>query len=183
MSDWHPNAKRVIIPGSEGGDVLTGRPKIILHTTEGSSVAGAESAYRSRRSAPHFTLSPRTLHQHIPLNRSAYSLEHPSGTSETNRAGLVTQIELQGFAANVGKWSESHYRKIRDLCLWIHAQTGVPLVQVSNGIHADFTHPVRIPASEFAQWSGVCGHVHVPNQPAGHTDPGVKFHIGKVITA
>lgn len=195
MDLWYPRATRVVIGGQAGGTPLAGEPKVVLHTTEGSSIAGAEGAYRaSGGSAPHFTISPGAIHQHIPLNRSAYSLQHPGGTPETNRAGLVTQIEEVGWAgippsdvenppawAKHGSagWPDSYYDRIADLVQWIHEQTGVPLKQVSNGIHADYSNPVRIPAGEFAAWSGVCGHVHVPSNV--HTDPGRGYHIGKVI--
>lgn len=177
---WHPGAIRAPIAGQAGGTPAAGEPKIVLHTTEGSSIAGAESAYRaSGGSAPHFTVSPTALHQHIPVNRTAYSLQHPGGTPETNRAGLVIQIEQVGFAASSGDWSNEYYARVAALCRWIARQTGVPLKQVSGDIHADYSNPVRIPAGEFAEWSGVCGHVHVPNN--SHTDPGRGYHIGKVI--
>lgn len=177
---WYPKAHRSVIRGQEGGTQLTGRPKIVLHTTEGSSIAGAEAAYRaSGGSAPHFTISRTSVHQHIPINRSAYSLEHPSGTPETNRAGAVIQIEQVGFAKDTGDWPDSYYQRVAELVAWIHANAGVPRQQVSNGIHADFTNPKRIPADEWANWSGVCGHVHVPNNH--HTDPGTGYHVGLLL--
>jgi hypothetical protein len=176
MALWHPDAKRVVIPGSPGLTPATGHPKIVLHTTEGSTIEGAESAYRaSGGSAPHFTISPRALHQHIPVNLSAYSLEHPAGTPQTNRAGLVVQIEQVGFAANTDSWPDSYYDRVGELCQWIHAQTGVPLH--THGV--DFTNPVRVDEDAWEDYSGVCGHVHVPNNH--HTDPGRDYHIGKVL--
>jgi hypothetical protein len=175
---WYPKAKKVIIPATPGLTPLNGRPKIVLHTTEGGSIEGAEGAYRANKSTPHFTISPRSVHQHLPVSLDGYSLEHPSGTPQTNRAGRVVQIEQVGFAANTGDWPDSYYKCVRDLCLWIHKQTGVPMSQISNGIAADFSNPSRISASEWADWSGICGHVHVPNNH--HTDPGRGYHIGKV---
>lgn len=180
MQLWYPPATRAVIRGQEGGSPVTGRPKCVLHTTEGSSIAGAEGAYRvSGGSAPHFTISRTAVHQHIPIDRSAYSLEHPSGTPETNRAGAVIQIEQVGFAADTADWPDSYYARVAELVAWIHVNAGVPRQQISNGIHADFTNPVRIPPREWADWSGVCGHVHVPNN--SHTDPGRGYHIGKVL--
>jgi N-acetyl-anhydromuramyl-L-alanine amidase AmpD len=180
MANWHPTAVRVPIAGTPGLSPAAGRPKIVLHTTEGSTIEGAESAYRaSGGSTPHFTISPRGLHQHIAVNLCAYSLKHPAGTAQTNRAGLVIQIEQVGFASETDDWSDAYYDRVGALCRWIARQTDVPLKQVSGSIHADYSNPRRIPEDEFAEWSGVCGHVHVPNND--HTDPGRGYHIGKVL--
>lgn len=181
MTKWHPNAHRLSIPGCGGLEPAKGDPKIILHTTQGSSAEGAIGAFRTNRSAPGFLLEPDgRLYQFIALNLDSYSLKHNVGRGDpqTNRAGIVTQIELRGFAEKTAEWTNSYYRHIADLCKWIHEQTGVPLH--THGV--DFTDPRRMTWTEWESYSGVCGHVHVPGQdPENHFDPGRGFHIGKVL--
>lgn len=176
MQLWYPRARKLVILGQEGGQALDGRPKIVLHTTEGDNIRGAEGAYRaSGGSAPTFTISPWACHQHMPITASAYSLEHPPGTPQTNRAGHVVQIEQIGFARDTGDWPDAYYKRIRDLVHWVAGQLDVPLSRHD----LSFQHPRRIAPQDWANWSGVCGHVHVPNNH--HTDPGTHYHIGKVL--
>jgi hypothetical protein len=71
-----PGVERV--PGHDAGTFVPSPPKLVWHTTEGSSIEGAIGAYRQHNSWPHFTLDPQTgrLVQHLPLNRAGRSLEH-----------------------------------------------------------------------------------------------------------
>ena len=166
-SGWHPDAKRVVY--ADAGAFTGGNPKLVWHTTEGSSLP------RYSGSAPHFTLNPKTgeLWQHVPVNRSARSLEHPAGTVETNRAHAI-QVELIGFAKDSGSWPDSSYARIAKLARWIEANTGVPRkcsVTFSNT-------PKRLTDSAWLGYSGHLGHQHVPNNH--HWDPG-KLDIKKVL--
>src|SRR6266403_15617 len=119
MAVWHPDAKRV--PYSDAGPYVTAAPKIVWHTTEGVSLPTYSG------SAPHFTFNAETgsLWQHIPIDRSAKSLEHPSGTVETNHANCV-QVELVGYAKDAGTWSTTVYARIAQLARWIESNHGVP---------------------------------------------------------
>lgn len=181
MSDsvlWHPNAKRVIIPTAPQDLTFTGGgKKLVWHTTEGSTVEGAESAYRANRDCPHFTIAlvngKRVLHQHLPLNRAASALEHPQLTPETNRANCW-QVEIAGDAAQSGDWPKQKYHYLHLLAKWIHKHAGVPMTE---GVA--WQHPERMGGTEFVNYSGHCGHVHAANNH--HTDPGPGFHIGYVL--
>ena len=99
-----PNVER--IPGNDAGAFVASGPKIVWHTTEGSTVEGAVGAFKANNSWPHFTLNPKTgrLVQHLPMTRAGRSLEHRSGTVETNRAHAI-QVELVGFAGESPSWS------------------------------------------------------------------------------
>ncbi len=120
-------------------------------------------------SSPHFTLDPAggALWQHIPINRSARSLEHPPGSVETNRANAA-QVELLGFARDTPSWPRAHYRRIASLARWIEENHGVPR---RSGVEFTTT-PHRLSSDAWLRYAGHLGHEHVPAQPANHWDPG-----------
>ena len=81
------------ITGSVGA--YAGGPfKIVHHTTEGSTYAGARAAYKANRSDPHFTVSGDDIFQHIDTAEAARSLKNPPGGVETNRDSAI-QIEVK----------------------------------------------------------------------------------------
>jgi hypothetical protein len=98
-----PGVKRV--PGNHAGTFVPSPPKLVWHTTEGSSIDGAIGAYRQHNSWPHFTLDTNSgrLVQHLPMNRAGRALEHRRGTVETNRAHAI-QVELVGSARESSGW-------------------------------------------------------------------------------
>lgn len=167
MPVWHPDAKRV--PYSDAGPYVAAAPKIVWHTTETQGLP----IYSG--SAPHFTFNPATgsLWQHIPINRSAKSLEHPSGTVETNHANCV-QVELIGYAKDTGEWPASQYARIAKLARWIEANHGVPSTCGVNFVSGT----LHLPDSTWLSYAGHLGHQHVPNNH--HWDPGL-FKIGLVL--
>lgn len=180
MNQWHPGAKRVIIPSAPQDLVMVGGGKgMVWHTTEGSTIEGAESAYRAKGVCPHFTIalvnSKRVLHQHLPVTRAASTLEHPRGTLPTNTSNKW-QVEVVGFAKDAGKWSHELYHYLHLLAKWINKHCGVPMTE---GV--SWLKPVRMSSTEFFNYKGHCGHVHAANQPANHQDPGRGFHIGYVL--
>ncbi|MEA2218965.1 MAG: hypothetical protein QOJ35_1591 [Solirubrobacteraceae bacterium] len=155
------------INGNDAGTFVASGPKIVWHTTEGSSVDGAVGAFQTNNSWPHFTLDPATgrLVQHVPLNRAGRSLEHPQGTVETNRAHAI-QVELVGFAKDSDHMSDAACARIAELARKIEAAVGVPRRAI-----ATFTLTgQRLSESAWLGGSGHCGHQHVPHN--NHTDPG-----------
>jgi hypothetical protein len=161
----HPHAKHV--PMNDAGAFVTGKPRIVHHTTEGTSISGAEDTYRIKNSAPHFTFDHdhNELHQHIPINRAARALEHRRGFPETNRAHAI-QIEHVGIAAHSQEWSKTALERIAELCRWIEANAGVErrcTVSFANGTP-------RLAGQAWFDYRGHLGHMHVPGN--SHTDPG-----------
>lgn len=177
---WHPSAKRVIIAQAPQGLAMThsqGR-YCTWHSTEGSSIEGAEAAYRANGDCPTFTIAhvngKRILHQHLPITVAASALRHPTGTRPTNTLGKIhVQVEIVGFARDSGAWSDAKYHYLNLLALWLHKHGDIPLTTPVL-----WRHPKRLRESEPVH-SGHYGHMHWYNQD--HTDPGVGFHIGKVI--
>lgn len=166
------------VPGHSGGQQLSAPARIVHHTTEGDTFAGAFSAYKATGDFPTFTDSFEggiyRVWQHLDLNQSATALKHPLGTVETNRANCV-QIEHVGRAARSGAFPEGYLAGIASLCRWIEAQTGC-----ARRAAASFSSPPRLSATAWINNSGHFGHCHVPNND--HTDPGVGFSIDKVLS-
>lgn len=180
MTLWHPNAKRVIIPTAPQHLFFVGGGKgLVWHTTEGSTIEGAESAYRSNGVCPHFTIAlvrgKRVLHQHLPLNRAASALQHPSGTLPTNTA-FKWQVEIVGFAHRSGEWPLALYHHLHLLAKYINRHCDVPMTE---GV--SWRNPVRMQSHTFYNYEGHCGHMHAASQPDEHGDPGKGFHIGYVL--
>lgn len=177
---WHPNAKRIIIPSAPQDLTFTsGGHKLTWHTTEGSSADGAVAAYRAAGVCPHFTIGydntrrQRVLYQHLPLNRAASALKHPTGTQETNRCNNW-QVEVVGFAAKSGLMFEQHYHYMKLLAEFLHRHCAVPMVST---VH--WREPKRLSGPAFVAYRGHCGHMHVPHND--HSDPGTGFHIGRIL--
>lgn len=144
----------------------------VLHTTEGSTLEGAISSFRSTNFWPHFTIEPNTLRvvQHLPLTIGARSL---SDKATSENAAHCIQIEIVGFAAQTPSWAPEQLAFIRDVMRQIMYQ--VPIPRQSDRTFLDSTgvgtHPEnRMSVNEWKLFSGWCGHQHVPGET--HWDPG-----------
>lgn len=175
---WYPVATKDEFANS-GGFLEGFAWRGVLHTTEGSSYAGARSVYAKSRVAPHFTVSFESgvfkVWQHIPLNKSARALAHPAGTVETNRARCI-QIEIVASAATSGTLQREYLNGIGKLMRWCETNTGIErralkFYSDKEGIVlARDTSPVRLSTPDWTKFSGWCGHQHVPFN--SHWDPG-----------
>lgn len=164
-TQWLPGVTKIL--GNDGGAFVASPPKLVWHTTEGSSIESAVGEYRPHNSWPHFTLDPSTgrLVQHVPLDRAARALEHRTGTVETNRAHAI-QVELVGIAKQSQDWSAARYANIAALARKIEAAVGVP-----RRAFVTFSRDgQRLSDAAWMSGSGHCGHQHVPHN--SHTDPG-----------
>jgi hypothetical protein len=176
LDDRQPDAdgfmdgvEKVVLP--DAGEHVTGKPKLVWHSTEGSSIDGAIAAYRAANSAPHFTIDPKQdrIVQHISVHRAARSLLHPSGTVETNRARAV-QVEIVGNAKDMAGLSRAALASLARLARWIERNADVPrkcsveFVPFPSGV------PKRLQPQAWLDYSGHCGHMHVPSND--HEDPG-----------
>lgn len=164
-----PFARWTPITGSSGS-YLGGPFKIVHHTTEGSTAAGAMSAYRNNRSDPHFTVDATTIYQHIDTNKAARSLRNNSGGVQTNRDSAI-QIEVVAFAGS--SKDRRTLENVARLCRWIEGTYNIPQVW-PNG----FPRPARNGrdpgghnrnARNWDDESGHFGHCHVPENT--HWDP------------
>jgi len=117
-----PFAEQKPISGTSGAYVA-GPFRIVHHTTEGSSAAGAMAAYQAKRADPHFTVEGANIFQHIDTGTAARALRNADGGVQTNRHSAI-QIEVVGFAGKAK--SRMTLTSLARLCRWIEKTHDVP---------------------------------------------------------
>lgn len=171
------------------------RPNVVvIHTTEGGSWPG----YSDGSTAPNLTImadkrrQKLVIRQHFPLDRSSRALRNERGGVETNTCNAI-QIELIGSCDREDGYGAIYWPNAPE---WCYVELGKVLATL-HGIYPairlvgpdmwlaygrDDRRPGVRPASygaasparmTFAQWrnfTGVCGHQHVPENV--HGDPG-----------
>lgn len=179
MADvWLPGFAKVPLGTNVRGKPyqFTHNPKCCLHTTEGSSIAGARAAYAPY--PPHliYDWRTRTGEQHIPLNLASYS------AMDGNDDDYMVQVEIVGFAAESRNWSDEALRRIaEDVFMPIEKAFKVPRVAIGKGFKdaldrispplASTSSPIRLSWDQLRDFSGWLGHQHLP-APDEHWDPG-----------
>lgn len=164
MADWIPGWTRVDL-GPDGGtyDEMQ-HPKGCLHTTEGSTLAGAEAAYKNY--PPHLGYDPvrRIKHQYVRLDRYSYAFRNGETDDE-----FIVQVEMVGFAAQTHTWSNQVYANIaEDVLKPLEDLVGIPRQHLrfygaNEGIVlARKTSPIRLRPSALRSFSGWMGHQHAP---------------------
>lgn len=169
--------------GPDGGPFdQSDRPKVELHTTEGSTLAGAEAAYRNY--PPHLGYDPvrRIKRQYISLDRHSYATRNSEAEDD-----YVIQVEIVGFASQTHTWSGAVLQNIAtDLFDPLERVLGVPrafkrFYRADEGIVlASPNSPIRLTNAQWRSFSGYLGHQHAP-APDDHWDPG-GFPISKVFS-
>ena len=153
------------------GSNLGGPFKIVHHTTEGSTAAGAFAAFRANRSDPHFTVDATRIVQHIDTAMAARALRNLKGGVQTNRLSAI-QIEIVGAAAKPK--GQRTLENVAKLCRWLEATHNIPPVWPSGPPKAAING--RDPgghnrsAANWATRGGHYGHSQVPEN--SHWDPG-----------
>src|SRR5262245_12868817 len=164
-----PFAKWMPLPWSAGGYVR-GPFRIVHHTTEGTTAAGAFDTYQHSHDIPHFTVDDQFIYQHLDTEIAATALAHPPGTVHTNKLSAI-QFELVGFAGKPK--SKASLTNVGRLCRWI---------ENTHGVHRDWPNGYPNPPANGhdpghhnrnqMNWetkSGHYGHCHVPVN--SHWDP------------
>ncbi|NCR71063.1 MAG: N-acetylmuramoyl-L-alanine amidase [Microcystis aeruginosa LG13-12] len=164
-----PFATQKPITGGLGNYSPGSRFKIVHHTTEGSTAAGAMAAYKANKSDPHFTVDSTTIYQHIDTASTARSLKNLPGGVQTNRDSAI-QIEVVAFAGKPKNIAT--LKNVAKLCRWIETTHGVPKVW-PNGLPRTGTTDPGGHNRNATNWNtkgGHYGHSHVPEND--HWDPG-----------
>ena len=176
MADlWLPNAAHHLYPLRGGSYDRLSPKKILLHTTEGTTIAGALGAYGSY--PPHLIASykERKVVQHVPLNKRAYSLKASEAEDEP-----VIQVEIVGFARQARYWSKQELDWLIDNVmlpvwrLWPYDLAVPPQGfkdELDGVLLASSTSKHRMSMTDFVNFSGIVGHQHAP-APDSHWDPG-----------
>ncbi|MFE3932167.1 hemopexin repeat-containing protein, partial [Streptomyces sp. YIM B13508] len=168
---WLPSAERM--PATKNGPMYLPLPwRGVLHTTEGSTIAGALQTFRDTNFWPTLTIDPKTLRviQHYSLSRGARAL---SDHVTAENAARCVQIEIVGFAAQAPSWPPEQLAFIRQTIRDIDSLVPIPR-QSSMTFLNDAgvnSHPGnRMSVEDWKRFSGWCGHQHVPGE--SHWDPG-----------
>lgn len=182
-------------PGNSAGPMNgDGSRKLTIHSTEGNSIEGAVAAYRARNSWSTLTVDcrRRRVARHLSDTVAARSLQNdPGGADQTNKDGDVhIQIEVVGRAAD-----PSSFGSPEDMA-WFGREVIGPLcrrnsIPIATSVRfiAYRSHPpssygesngVRLSPAAWDSYSGVLGHMHVPDND--HGDPGA-FPIATVLAA
>jgi hypothetical protein len=181
---WLTGYQRVDLGKTGGSYDRADNPKLCWHTTEGGSLAGAESAFAPY--PPHLGVDPDTgeCHQYIDLDRCAYSLGHSDAEDS-----YVIQVEVVGRAAESHLWSPARLA-------WLGAHVagpvadavGVPPVVAPQGFHgegegmilASSSSPIRFTLAGWDGFAGHVGHQHCPGDD--HWDPG-RLDVAAILGA
>lgn len=102
MNDgWVDGFARVPIDGRPGlGHRSAIPPRFTIHSTEGTTIGSAVSAYRGGTGCPHFTIDfpTRAAVQHVPVHLGSYALRNDYADGREPNACANVQIEIVGFA-------------------------------------------------------------------------------------
>lgn len=168
---------------------------LVIHTTEGPSWPGYDGGKKAPHNTarPDFTAKRLVWRQHFPFSRSSRALANPVGGVETNREDAL-QVELVGTCDPTHRtswvlgdrtlyagrdyiyWPDAPEWALRDLAAyiaWLHQEWGIPLTAPAVWLpypSSYGTSRVRMSASAWLSFAGVCGHQHVPENL--HGDPG-----------
>lgn len=183
MPTWLPGFQRRDLGPDGGAFDVRRNPKVLLHTTEGSTLGAAENAYRNY--PPHVGVDPdrRIRRQYVRLDRHSYSLAGGESDDE-----YVIQVEIVGFAGQTHRWSDAMLRwlgehVLRPIMAAVDCPPRIPRAgfkgEGSGIVLASPNSPIRFSLAEFRRFSGVCGHQHAP-APDSHWDPGA-LNVRRII--
>jgi hypothetical protein len=152
--------------GPDGGSFdQSNNPKVVVHTTEGSTLAGAEAAFKNY--PPHLGYDPvrRIKHQYVSLDKSSYALRQSEAEDD-----YAIQVEVVGSANNTHKWSNVLYRNFADdVIVPLEKAIAVPrrhlrFYRAGEGgfVLASKYSPIRLRPVAWRAYSGWVGHQHSP---------------------
>lgn len=155
------------------GYQIDAQPSVCLHTTEGSTLAGAVGTITNTSYAPHFTVGDNEIVQMRSLDETGSALR-----AHNNH---FIQIEAVGFAGSdlkLNYLTPPTFEPLVALCAFLRDEVGVPLQrpegwpdQLSPGTWAN--NNARRQTGKALTERGWFGHVDVPDQgPSWHYDPG-----------
>lgn len=180
---WLPGFTRWELPGKAGVPYDEyDDPKAMWHSTQGTSVEGAVSAYAPY--PPHLIVDPwrKRKFQHISLLSGAYAL-----WNEDADDSRCVQIEVVGYAEDAKNWPDEVNRWLgEEVARPLHEHFGVPYVAVWKGFKgpedvnytlASASSPLRLTQRELDSFSGHLAHQHSPGD--SHWD--APFRMDKIL--
>lgn len=177
-----------LVKGNNSGTFVSGsKKKLVLHTTEGGSAAGAIAAYKANNSWPHFTVDPikKIKYQHVDTGFPARALRNKAGGTETNRGGAI-QIEIVGRASESHNWSQETLKWLAEEVIGpicknegIKLEAPLKFLGQQDGLLASEKAKQRLSYKDWESANYILGHQHVPEN--SHWDPG-KIDIEKILS-
>lgn len=147
---------------------MVSQPSFCIHTTEGSTLAGALGTISATGYAPHFTVGEDTIVQMRALTTT--------GSALRSHNDKFIQVECVGFSKeSVHQLTPSTWRPLVTLSRFVHERFNIPLMhpwpdKLPPGSASD--NPRRRDGYALTR-RGFYGHVDVPDQsPTWHWDPG-----------
>lgn len=183
MSIWLPEFKQIRCEKKGFNYTTQGPYRLVIHTTE---IGELGTIPLTHINPPQLwaDLNKNIYLQGISLDKAGYSLKHPSDTIDTNGLFCV-QVTIIGFANDIQHYSDEWYKKlalnvVKPICdaVGIDYQVYKEFKGEGDVLLASTTSVNRMSTDEWANFNGVCGHQHVPNN--AHLDPG-KLEYQKVI--
>lgn len=164
------------VGGNSAGPYTSTVDKLLIHTTEGSSIESAIGAYWANNSWPHLTVDCRhgripRRSGHLDMAVAARALRNEPGGVQTNTDGVV-QIEVVGQAANPPAidWAWLGANVVAHICRGLL----IPLVSQVQWVAYPASYgrlaPQRLSPDAWTAVQGLVGHQHVPEND--HGDPG-----------
>ncbi len=163
-------------------------PVLVLHFTQGTTIAGAVAAMRKARSECHEVVDPAMVasegqaltQQLLPWTTPARSLKHPAGRPETNNRGFGSnplgrcyQVEIVGYSEKAATYGDVWYQRLGAYldarCTALRIPPVFPLPFVGSRAYGA-SAPTRLTWEAWGRVAGIVGHQHVPGNE--HWDPG-----------
>lgn len=163
-------------------------PVLVLHFTQGTTIAGAVAAMRKARSGCHEVVDPAMVgsegqaltQQLLPWTTPARSLKHPAGRPETNNRGFGSnplgrcyQVEIVGYSEKAATYGDVWYQRLGAYldarCTALRIPPVFPLPFIGSRAYGA-SAPTRLTWEAWSRVAGIVGHQHVPGNE--HWDPG-----------
>ena len=159
---------------------------IVIHLTQGSTLAGAKATLERNRSWSNTLYDPETGEEHVftESSKGDRSLRNLAGGVETNNRPGVYQIEIVGFSQMVQDYSDDWYANLAAYLQRKANDWNVPYVFPHEFLGVNEAYGTRAKSRlSHKQWlalEGIVGHQHVPENT--HWDPG-PILVGKLTAA
>ncbi len=178
-----------VLGNSAGTMSGSGTRKLLLHTTEGTTIEGAIGAYRQHNSWPHLTVDckRRRIVQHVEFNQAARSLRNSAGGVETNRQGtILVQVEIVGFAERpetIGSAADLEWFG-REVVAVVCRRHSIPISTTVRWVAYPASYGLRaaqrLTGAQWNGYSGILAHQHAPENDHGDTG---ALDIERILTA
>lgn len=165
--------KAVLNPqDSDGGSMVGGPPRAVLHTTETPRLSSGQPYYH----LGFVELDDGSIYieQWRDFRRASRALRNKAGGVQTNRQGDVClNIVVVGDAADAHLWSDAMINELNEFANWAKMKFNIPLIHpapIGGSNCYGESSPCRLTNQQWINYTGWCGHQNVPENT--HWDPG-----------